>query len=36
MIIDYADNLGLPDDDTEPYFNELRSLEYLSTGLSRA
>ena len=34
MIIDYADNLGLPDEDTEQYFNELRSLEYLSTGLN--
>ena len=34
MIIDYADILELPDEDTEQYFNELRSLEYLSTGLN--
>ena len=34
MIIDYVDNLELRDEDAEQYFNELRSLKYLSTGLN--
>ena len=34
MIIDHADNLELKDEDAERYFNELRSLQYLSTGLN--
>ena len=34
MIIDHIDNLELQDDEVEQYFNELRSLQHLSTGLS--
>lgn len=34
MIIDHVDNLELSDRAMEQYFNELRSLEYLSTGLN--
>ena len=34
MIIDYIDNLELQSDEVEQYFNELRSLQYLSNGLS--
>lgn len=34
MIIDYIDNLELQHADTERYYNELRSLNYLSVGLS--
>ena len=34
MIIDYVDNLELSDEAAEQYFNELRSLDYLSTGLN--
>ena len=34
MIIDYVDNLEIPDEAAEQQFNELRSLEYLSKGLN--
>ena len=34
MIIDHVDNVELRDEDTEQYFNEFRSLQYLWTGLS--
>ena len=34
MILDYVDRLELQDEDLERYFNEIRSLNYLSQGLS--
>lgn len=34
MILDHVDNLKLPDDDRDRFHNELRSLSYLSLGLS--
>ena len=34
MILDYIDNLELSDDDSDRFHNELRSLSYLSVGLS--
>jgi len=33
MIIDYIENFRLPDDKAKTQFNELRSLDYLATGL---
>lgn len=34
MILDHVDGLKLHDKEVERYFNELRSLRYLSTGLN--
>ena len=34
MIIDRVDNLEIPDEEEKQYFNELRSLEYLTKGLN--
>ena len=34
MILDYVDNLELSDNDRDKFHNELRSLSYLSVGLS--
>ena len=33
MVIDHIDNLHLPENKAEKYFNELRSLDYLARGL---